>query len=123
MTDFKYLGTDQEMEERELDTFPSPRNTLVRFVTKELTSLCPVTGHPDFNTLTIEYEPDELALESKSVKLYVETFRDVAAFCETLAEQIANDVFAAIDPHWVEVKVAQETRGGLQLTAISRREK
>ena len=44
MTDFKYLGTDQEMEQREFDTFPSPRNTLIRFVTHELTSLCPVTG-------------------------------------------------------------------------------
>ena len=82
-----------------------------------------MTGHPDFNTLTSEYEPDELALESKSVKLYVETFRNVAAFCESLAEQIANDVFAAIEPHWVEVKVEQQIRGGLQLTAISRREK
>jgi len=123
MTKFKYLGTNQEMEEREFDTFPSPSNELVRYVTEELTSLCPVTGHPDFSNLTIEYKPDELGLESKSVKLYVQSFRDVGAFCEALAEQMASDVFAAIAPHWVEVKVEQKIRGGLQLTAISRLEK
>lgn len=119
MTNLKYLGTKTEMQTRELDTIPSPRNTLVRFETDELTTHCPVTGHPDFNTLAIEYHPDRLGIESKSLKLYVESWRGVGAFCEQLAEMIAQEVYDAIHPHWCRVTVEQHTRGGIRLTAVS----
>jgi 7-cyano-7-deazaguanine reductase len=97
-----------------LETFAAPAAcTRVRFTSDELTSLCPITGQPDFSTVEIDYEPNLRCIESKSLKLYLWSFRDRPAFCEQLAADIAAEVRRAADPLHVRVTVTQHTRGGI----------
>ncbi len=119
--DFKKLGKqDMTQPSKELETFPKPKNvTLVTFTSDELTSFCPVTGQPDFNTVTIEYQPDKLCVESKTLKLYLWTFRDEPIFGEGLASTIAQDIFDALAPFTCKVMLEQRIRGGLQMTAVA----
>ncbi|HSH02267.1 MAG TPA: preQ(1) synthase [Anaerolineae bacterium] len=121
---FKHLGQPLSQPNKDLESFPAPPHvTLVTFTTDEVTSYCPVTNQPDFNTVTIEYEPDQLCVESKSLKLYLWTFRDEPIFGEGLANTIANDLFAALQPHFCRITVQQGIRGGLQMTAVAERTK
>jgi 7-cyano-7-deazaguanine reductase len=103
-----------------LDTFAAPPGcTRVRFTSDELTSLCPLTGQPDFNDVEIDYEPNEKCIESKSLKLYLWSFRDKGAFCEQLAADIAAEVHRCAEPHRVRVTVRQHTRGGIVTEATA----
>lgn len=105
---------------RVLETFPAPPTcTRVRFTSDELTSLCPLTGQPDFNTIEIEYAPDQLCVESKSLKLYLWSFRDKKAFVEQLAAEIADEVRQSAEPHRVRVTITQHTRGGIVTEATA----
>jgi 7-cyano-7-deazaguanine reductase len=118
--DFKALGKGVNAPSKELETFPKPDHVkLVTFTSDELTSFCPVTGQPDFNTIEIEYEPDGLCVESKSLKLYLWTFREEPIFGEGLASVIAQDLFDALQPYRCQVTLAQNVRGGLQMTAVA----
>ena len=118
--DFKALGRPMNAPSKELDTFPKPAYvTLVRFTSDELTSFCPVTGQPDFNKVEIEYHPDQLCVESKSLKLYLWTFRDEPIFGEGLASTIVQDMVAALNPLSCKVTLTQGIRGGLQMTAVA----
>ena len=102
-----------------LETFPAPKSvTVVKFFTDELTSICPITGQPDFGELTIEYEPNKLCLESKSLKLYLWTFREEGHFCEALASEITQKIFDTLKPKWVRVTNEQSKRGGIETTAV-----
>lgn len=117
---FKALGKDMTKPSKDLETFPKPANvTVVRFTTDELTNFCPVTGQPDFNTLEIEYCPVRLCVESKSLKLYLWTFREEAIFGEGLASTIAQDIYDALAPSYCKVTLEQGIRGGLQMTAVA----
>jgi 7-cyano-7-deazaguanine reductase len=82
----------------------------------EFTAVCPITGQPDYYSMEIVFEGYR-GLESKSLKLYLQQFRTQGAFCETLAAQIAKDIFAAIDPLFVRVTLHQKSRGGISVTA------
>jgi 7-cyano-7-deazaguanine reductase len=116
--EFKYLGKRTTQPTKQLDTFPAPPNVhMVTLDAQELTSFCPVTGQPDFSSVLIVYEPHELCIETKSLKLYLWSFRDEEIFGENLASQMAEDIFRAINPMWVEVELRQGVRGGIQLTA------
>jgi 7-cyano-7-deazaguanine reductase len=118
--DFKALGKPMNVPSKELETFPRPSNVkVVRFTTDEVTSFCPVTGQPDFNTVEITYQPDQLCVESKSLKLYLWTFRDERIFGEGLASTIAQDLFDALQPFYCKVTLDQSIRGGLQMTAVA----
>ena len=118
--DFKKLGQAMNQPSKELETFPKPASvTKVMFTSDEVTSFCPVTEQPDFNTVTIEYHPDELCVESKSLKLYLWTFRDERIFGEGLADQIAQDLFAALRPFYIKITLVQSILGGLQMTAVA----
>ncbi len=123
MTDtnpFSKLGRPMNAPSKDLDTFPAPAHvTSVEFHTDELTSFCPVTEQPDFNTLHIEYNPDKLCVESKSLKLYLWTFREERIFGEGLANQIAEDLFEALQPHSIRIVLEQGIRGGLQMNAVA----
>lgn len=117
---FKALGKHVEGPNKNLETFPAPQGvTSIVFTTDEFTSYCPVTRQPDFSKVTIEYIPDQLCLESKSLKLYLWSFREETAFCESLAAQIAQDVKKACQPKYCKVTVEQNARGGIALTAIA----
>jgi 7-cyano-7-deazaguanine reductase len=102
-------------QQRELHTFINPnpeRNYRIRLVTDELTSLCPATGHPDFADLTIEYVPDLVCVEMKSLKLYIETFRTEGHFYEELINLIWGDLESVLKPRYLVVHGDFHTRGG-----------
>mgnify|MGYP001448813913 CR=1 FL=1 len=120
-SDFAVLGKTVRQPSRNLDTFPKPDGVeTVVMESDEVTSICPVTGQPDWETVTIEYAPDQACIESKSLKLYLWSFREEGVFCEALAAQIAKDIAAACQPFWVEVTVTQKPRGGIKLVAKAR---
>lgn len=101
-----------------LETFPAPETvTYVAFTTDELTAFCPITQQPDLYRMELAYTPDKVCVESKSLKLYLHSYRDQGAFAETLAGTILADVVAACSPIRAEVQLIQQIRGGLQLTA------
>jgi 7-cyano-7-deazaguanine reductase len=102
-----------------LETFPNPGVALVEMTSDELVAMCPVTNQPDMYVATIEYEPDKLCLESKSLKLYLAAFRNQGAFCEALAVQIRDDVAKALElsPDRVSVTLEQKARGGITIVA------
>jgi 7-cyano-7-deazaguanine reductase len=107
-----------------LECFDAPAHvTTVRFSTDEVMSLCPVTEQPDLSSLVIEYRPDQRCIESKSLKLYLWSFRDRKVFCEALAAEIAAEVVRAADPHDVTVTLRQQPRGGIIIEAVATRTK
>ena len=118
-TDFVALGSPGSSAYAGLETFPNPGVAEVEMVSDELTAVCPITGQPDLYRLTIGYEPDVLCLESKSVKLYLATFRNEGAFCEALAVRIRDDVATALElpPGRVHIGLEQKARGGITITA------
>jgi 7-cyano-7-deazaguanine reductase len=102
-----------------LETFPRPLyTTQVTLTSDEITAVCPVTGQPDFYTVTVDYRPDKLCVESKTVKLYFQRLRAVGKFCESLASEIAADFAAALLTP-VTVTMQQKSRGGVTLVATA----
>jgi 7-cyano-7-deazaguanine reductase len=87
----------------------------------ELTAVCPVTGQPDMYVATLEYWPGPLCIESKSLKLYLNTFRDEGHFAEALAVKIRDDTAAALQlpADKVRVTLRQKSRGGITITATT----
>lgn len=105
-----------------LECFDAPDQvTTVRLSSDEVMSICPVTGQPDISSLVLEYRPADLCIESKSLKLYLWSFRDRKAFCEALAAEIAAEVVRAADPHAVSVTLTQQPRGGIVIEATATR--
>lgn len=104
-----------------IETFPSPGVTTVRMTSDELVAICPITAQPDFYTAVIEYEPDRLCIESKSLKLYLATYRNEGVFCEALAVKIRDDVATALQLHPAKVRVelTQKARGGITIVATA----
>jgi 7-cyano-7-deazaguanine reductase len=101
---------------RTLETFPSPRpgrEFEVTFECPEFTCLCPLTGQPDFATITIHYVPDKLCVELKSLKLYLWSYRDEGAFHEAVTNQVLDDLVAAIKPKHLVVEGDFYVRGGI----------
>jgi len=114
------LGSTVRRPVEHLETFPAPPSvTRVRFRTDEVTSMCPVTGQPDFSSVEIDYEPVAACIESKSLKLYLWGFRDQQIFAEGLAAAIAAEVQRATAPKSVRVTVTQHVRGGIVTEATS----
>lgn len=103
-----------------VECFPAPAGCAeVRFRTDEVSSLCPVTGQPDLSSVEIVYEPDALCVESKSLKLYLWSFRDRAVFAEALAAEIATEIHSSAAPRRVRVTVTQQPRGGITVETVS----
>ncbi|HVC56439.1 MAG TPA: preQ(1) synthase [Stellaceae bacterium] len=101
-----------------LDTVPNPQPGLayvVRFTCPEFTSLCPVTGQPDFAHFVIDYVPDATILESKSLKLFLASFRNHAAFHEDCTLTIARRLVGALTPIWLRVAGYWYPRGGIPI--------
>ena len=120
-SDFKVLGKTVREPSKQLEVFPTPAGvSRVVLESDEVTSLCPVTGQPDWETVRIEFAPAEYCIESKSLKLYLWSFRNEGVFCEALASSIAQDIYAVCKPKWCTVTVTQKPRGGISITATSR---
>lgn len=113
---------DAGMLEAFHNLFPE-RDYLIRLEFPEYTSLCPVTGQPDFGLIVIEYIPDQWCVESKSFKLYMFAYRNSRAFMETLTNKILEDLAIAIDPRWIRVKGMFAPRGGTRINVFAERYK
>lgn len=121
LPEFTALGHAGSEHYAGLESFPNPGVSLVDLTSDELTAVCPITGQPDFYLASIEYSPDQLCLESKSLKLYLATYRNEGAFCEALAVRIRDDVAEALqlDASRVTVTLEQKARGGITITATA----
>lgn len=102
-----------------IETFPNPGVARVEMTSDELVAMCPVTSQPDMYVATIEYEPEQRCIESKSLKLYLARFRNEGAFCEALAVRIRDDAAAALElpAEKVRVILRQKARGGITIVA------
>jgi 7-cyano-7-deazaguanine reductase len=120
-TEFVALGQAGSDHYAGLETFANPGVSHVEMTSDELTAVCPVTGQPDLYVATIEYRPQAACLESKSLKLYLSTYRNEGHFCEALAVKIRDDVAEALGlpPDEVRVTLKQKARGGITITAVS----
>jgi len=107
-----------------LETFPNPRGErdyTIRMTLPEFTCLCPKTGQPDFATLELEYVPDELCIELKSLKLYIWSFRDRGAFHEAVTNEILDHLAAAVAPRFMRLTAKFNVRGGIYTTVVAER--
>ncbi len=112
----------QATPQRRLEVFPShsrPGALSVKMHSTEFTCRCPVTGQPDWAQITIEYVPDQSIVESKSLKLYLETFREEGIFHEHLAQVLLDDFVAAAQPLSCAVTVSFNVRGGIAISATA----
>src|ERR1700738_2861577 len=109
----------------DLETFvnPSERDYTIRMQIPEFTCLCPKTGQPDFATLDLEYVPDRLCVELKSLKLYIWSFRDRGAFHEAVTNEIANHLHAAVQARFLRLTARFNVRGGIDTTVVAERRK
>jgi 7-cyano-7-deazaguanine reductase len=104
--------------EARLETFPNParRNYRIHFETDDFTSVCPITGQPDFARIDIDYAPDRLCVESKSLKFYLASYRNERAFNEAVTNRILDDFVRACAPREATVTAQFSARGGIALT-------
>ncbi|MGE5609912.1 MAG: preQ(1) synthase [Bacillota bacterium] len=119
---FAHLGTKSILTPAQidnprsiLDTFPNPRpqrDYQIKFVFPEFTSVCPVTGQPDFATITLSYIPDRLCVEMKSLKLYYLAYRNKGIFYESVVNTILDDLIAVLKPRQMTVIGDFAVRGG-----------
>jgi 7-cyano-7-deazaguanine reductase len=107
---------------KKLETFKNPvpeRDYTIRVRVPEFTCLCPKTGQPDFAELELEYVPDHLCVELKSLKLYVWSFRDEGAFHEAVTNRILGDLVGVIQPRFMRLTAAFNVRGGIYTTVVA----
>jgi len=119
---FAHLGRTSRIPDapdaQTLDRAPNPHqdtNFLARFVAPEFTSLCPMTGQPDFAHLVIDYVPDRWIVESKSLKLYLSSFRNHGAFHEDCTVRIGKDLVELLKPKWLRIGGYWYPRGGIPI--------
>lgn len=123
MDDLSLLSASQtpvpsSPDEAALETFGNShpgRDYVIQFECPEFTSVCPITGQPDFGHITIEYTADQRCVESKSLKIYLFSFRDHGAFHEQVTNRILDDLVAACEPRWAKVSGIFRPRGGIAI--------
>ena len=100
-----------------LECFDNPypgRDYIIEHVAEEFTSVCPKTGHPDYGQITLRYSADARCVELKSLKLYLQSFRNEGIFFESVTNRIADDLAAAMGPRWLVVETDWRGRGGIR---------
>jgi len=103
-------------QSRAIELFDNPypqRDYRITIRCPEFTSLCPKTGQPDFGTITIEYCPDKTCIELKSLKFYMQSYRNKGIFYEALTNQILDDLTAESRPRWMKINACFTARGGI----------
>ncbi len=116
------LGAQLNQPGSDLETFPNPapeRDYTVRMEIPEFTCLCPKTGQPDFATILLEFVPDKLCVELKSLKLYMWAFRDRGAFHEAVTNEILGHLADATEPRFMRLTGKFNVRGGLYTTVVA----
>jgi 7-cyano-7-deazaguanine reductase len=104
------------------NSFPN-RDYTIEIICPEFTSVCPKTGQPDFGTLTITYTPDRKCVELKSLKMYLQGFRNEGIFYENVTNRILDDLVAVLAPRTIKLVAAFSPRGGISTNVIVRHEK
>jgi 7-cyano-7-deazaguanine reductase len=102
-----------------LETFPNRyphRDYVIRFAVEDFTSLCPITGQPDFATIEVQYVADKLCIETKSLKFYLASFRNHRSFNEEVANRILDDLVSACAPRTMTVHGEFASRGGISVS-------
>lgn len=125
--DFNLLGKAVDNppidpKDAKLDIFPNQfteRDYLIQFDCADFTSLCPITGQPDFATIKIQYTPDQNCIETKSLKYYLHSYRNFQGFNEKIVNTILLDLVAACQPKWMKIEGRFAARGGITLTTIA----
>ena len=121
-TELQHLGKPSNEPVDQVDLIPwTGGPVVVRLDCADFTSLCPVTGQPDFAEIVIEYVPDRHLVETKSLKLYLWRYRDQRAFNEQLVDRIADDLHRQIGPRWLQVDGRFHPRGGIAVTVTAER--
>jgi 7-cyano-7-deazaguanine reductase len=118
LKDLTLLGREAKPSKK-LEAFPNRtpgRYYRVALDTDEFTCICPITAQPDFASIHIEYVPDQKIVESKSLKLYLWSYRQEGAFHEHVVNQILDDLVKTLDPHWCKVIGVFNARGGIGIT-------
>ena len=106
-------------KEKNLQTFPNPNltsNYTVKFEIPEFTCICPLTSQPDFAVIQIEYVPDLVNVELKSLKSYFWAYRDEAGFHEAVTNRIMDDLFVLLTPRYIKIIAKWNVRGGIYTT-------
>ena len=106
-------------KEKNLQTFPNPNltsNYTVKFEIPEFTCICPLTSQPDFAVIQIEYMPDLVNVELKSLKSYFWAYRDEAGFHEAVTNRIMDDLFVLLNPRYIKIIAKWNVRGGIYTT-------
>ena len=119
------LYGQRQIAAAELEAVPNPaahRDYLIACASPEFTCLCPRSGFPDFATIRLRYVPDRSIVELKSLKLYLNRYRDEHAFHEAVVNRIADDIAAAIEPRWLELVGDFNVRGNVKtvITVVRR---
>src|SRR5580658_11221792 len=110
------MHATEEPRVDQLETFANQfagRDYTIEIVCPEFTSLCPKTGQPDFGTITFTYTPAERCIELKSLKLYLQQFRNEGIFYEHATNRILDDLVAVVEPRWMQLTAAFTPRGGI----------
>jgi 7-cyano-7-deazaguanine reductase len=127
MTNSQTLGAKPTAQpSKDLETFANPnpkRDFHIHMEIPEFTCLCPKTGQPDFATIYLDYIPDQLCVELKSLKLYIWSFRDEGCFHEAVTNQILDDLVAATDPKFMRVTAKFFVRGGIFTNVVAEHRK
>ncbi len=111
---------------KRLQTFRNPapeRDYRIRMEIPEFTCLCPMTGQPDFAVLRLEYVPERLCVELKSLKLYCWSYRDQGAFHEAVTNRIADDLVKALRPRYLRLEAQFNVRGGIHTSVVAEHRK
>ncbi len=123
---YSKLGEGRTFPTRQLDAFDNPAPDLDYTIVLEIpefTCLCPISGQPDFARFTIEYRPNQKCVETKSLKLYMWSFRNEGAFHEAVTNSILRDLVKVLEPRWIKITGVFNARGGITPTVISQWEK
>ncbi len=127
MKDFQYLGKSvsnppEDPKDATIETFPNEfteRDYLIQFDCADFTSLCPITGQPDFAKIRIQYTPDQQCIETKSLKYYLHSFRNFKGFNEKIINTILGHLVEVCQPKWMKVEGTFAARGGITLTTVA----
>jgi 7-cyano-7-deazaguanine reductase len=115
---YRYDSPDVDLLETFRNQYPG-RKYLTQFIFKEFSSLCPKTGQPDFATITVEYIPRDVCIETKSLKVYFLAYRNEGAFMETITNQILEDCIEVCTPWWMKVTSNFNARGGTLINVVA----
>jgi 7-cyano-7-deazaguanine reductase len=105
-----------------LATFPNPhpgRDYVIEHIAEEFTSVCPITGQPDFGSISVEYVADQLCIELKSLKLYLQSYRNEGIYYEDVTNRILEHLVDLLKPRWMQVRSEWTPRGGIHSNIVA----